>query len=361
MKKNKIIAGALYALFISGIISCTKEDDNNTGGSFPVISGKGVFVINEGNFGSSDGSVSFYDPVSNKINNDVFKQVNKRPLGDVVQSMNIIGSTAYIVVNNSRTVEAADVNYFTSKGTITGFAGPRFLLPVSADKAYVSDWFDNNIKIISFSAMTITGSIPAGSGPEQMTLSSGKVFVTNVGGYDRDSTVTVIDIKTDSVIATIATGLNPNSIVTDANGKVWVLCNGWYGLDNIGGTADDVEGKLIRINPLTNQIEAEFTMKQFDHPLRLTMNRQKNELYYLVGVSGFTGSVYRFSIAGTSLPLSPVINKDLYGLGIHPEGDIYGGFSPSFGQAGYMFRYENNGTLKDSTRVGTGPNGFVFK
>jgi hypothetical protein len=46
------------------------------------------------------------------------------------------------------------------------------------------------------------------------------------------------------------------------NGKVWVLCSGWYGLDYTGGTSDDVAGRLVRINPSTNTIETEFIMGQ---------------------------------------------------------------------------------------------------
>lgn len=355
MKKSKLICAALSIGVVCFIIGCKKDEVNY--GSIPA----NVFIVNEGGFGNINGSISAFNSYTKNMVNDIFKNVNQRPLGDIVQSMKFSGNKGFIVVNVSSTVEVVNRNTFISEGTINGFASPRYFLPVSANKAYVSDWSDNNIKIIDINALSIAGSIPTGTGPEQMLLSNNKVFVTNVGGFGIDSTVTVIDANTDAVIATLNVGLNPNSIELDANGKLWVLCSGWYGPDFTGGTADDIAGKLLQINPVTNDIEAEYMMQQFDHPIKLAINNSKNELFYLMGVSGYEGAVYKFKIDDSTLPTTPLINKNFYGLGINPsDNDIYCGYSPVFGQSGYMFRFLNNGTLKDSLQVGIGPNGFIF-
>jgi YVTN family beta-propeller protein len=366
MKTIKLSAAILLLVIAYVITGCEKDKEPIIPPSSPpadtssVLNGK-VFIINEGNFGSGDGSVTYFSPSTGNIIQDIFKVANNRPLGDVVQSMTLHDNKGYIVVNNSHTVEIVNKNDFESIGTINGFAGPRFLLPITSSKAYVSDWFANEVKVIDLNSLSITGSISAGNGPEQMALINNKVFVANVGGYDIDSTVTVIDATANTVITTIQTPLNPNSIVTDVNGKIWVLCNGWYGLDFTGGTSDDVAGALIKINPATNSIEATFAMGQFDHPMRLTINKNRNTLYYLMGVSGFDGNIYKFNINSSILPSAPIVVKNFYGLGIDPYNeDLYGAYSPVFGQSGYMFRYTNNGTFKDSTRVGVGPNGFVF-
>jgi len=360
MKTIKHSTVIYLSAIVIAITGCKKDDEPlPASSSFNLTNG--VFIVNEGNFGSSDGSVTFFRTTSHEVIEDVFKTVNNRPIGDVVQSMTFDNNKAYIVVNNSKKIEVVNKNNFASIGTINGFSGPRFLLPVNTSKAYVCDWFANNVKVIDMNSLTITDSIPAGGGPEQMALINNKVFVANVGGWGIDSTVTVIDATANSVITTIQTALNPNSVVTDANGKIWVLCNGWYGLDAQGGTTDDVAGALIKINPATNTIEQTFTMGQFDHPFKMTINKEKNALYYLMGVSGYNGSIYKFDISGSALPPTPLVIKDFYGLGIDPVNeDVYGAYSPVFGQSGFMFRYENNGALKDSTKVGIGPNGFVF-
>ena len=230
MKTIKHSTVIYLSVIVVAIAGCKKDDESlPASGSLNLTNG--VFITNEGNFGSSDGSVTFFRTTSHEVIEDVFKRVNNRPLGDVVQSMTLDNNKGYIVVNNSRKIEVVNKNNFTSIGTINGFSSPRFLLPVNTSKAYVCDWFANNIKVIDMNSLTITDSIPAGSGPEQMALINNKVFVANVGGWEIDSTVTVIDATANSVITTIQTALNPNSVVTDANGKIWVLCNGWYGLD----------------------------------------------------------------------------------------------------------------------------------
>jgi YVTN family beta-propeller protein len=360
--KNKFINGRVLLIIILIIHGCSKDDTNPTsGGAGSISTANGVFIINEGGFLQSNGSVTFFKPSIHEIIDDVFMKVNNRVLGDVVQSMTIFNDKGYIVVNNSRTVEMVNKNTFVSEGVITGFASPRFFLPVNNDKAYVSDWSDNNIKIVDLNSLSITGSIPAGNGPEQMKMINNKVYVTNVGGFTIDSTVTVIDPATDAVITTIPVGLNPNSLSIDINGKLWILCSGWYGPDYTGGTGDDVEGQLIRINPVSDLIEDIFPLGQFDHPVKMTINNNKNTLYYLMSSSSFDGSVYKFNINDSVFAVSPIVNKNFYGLGIDPlTEDIYAAFSPSFTQAGYMFRYKNDGTLKDSIKAGIGPNGFAF-
>lgn len=360
MKKSILIFAILIPI-TSLFYTCKKDENTTTGGGGISSVRNGVLIINEGNFGSSDASISYFNINDKTIIDDVFFKANNLPLGDVAQSMVLHNNNLYLVINNSQKIEVVDRNFFKSQGTITGFAGPRFFLAVAPNKAYVSDWFDDNIKVVNLSSFSINGNIPTGSGPEQMVMINNKVYVTNVGGFGNDSTITVINANADTVITTLTAGINPNSVVTDKDGKIWVLCHGSIGLDFTGGTSDDIGGKLIRINPVTDSVEAEFNFSQFEHPLKLTLNKAKDELYYLSGLSSYDGWVFKFNITGSSLPAVALVSKTFYGLGIDPvQHNIYGGYSPFFGQKGYMFRYTNDGTIIDSAKVGVGPNGFFF-
>ena len=72
------------------------DSKENTLGPFS----SGIFVINEGNFGSDDGSISFIDP-NGLVQNNIFSENNAlRRLGDVVQSMYAIDTSAFILVNS---------------------------------------------------------------------------------------------------------------------------------------------------------------------------------------------------------------------------------------------------------------------
>ncbi len=359
--KHKINFIVLMALSIMCISSCKKSETGTPPPGFAIGFHDAVFIVNEGSFGFGNGSVTYYNVINKSLRDDLFSYVNHRPLGDVVQSMNRISGKFYIAVNNSQKIEVVSGSNFTSLSTITGIGSPRYMIEASPGKIYVSDWNDNTVKIISSSTDMITGSIPTGTGPEQMIVSHGKVYVANIGGFSIDSMVTIIDASADTVLSALTVGVNPGSFAKDANGKIWILCSGWIGPDFTGGTADDIAGSLWKINPANDSVETVMMMAQPDHPLKLAVNNAKDELYYLMSSSNYDGKVFRYGINDAALPSAPLVDKTFYGLGVDPNnGNIFGGFVPSFSQKGYMFRYQKSGVLIDSVKAGIAPNGFYF-
>ncbi len=360
MIQKRFLALLLAAAMIWG---CEENEEENTVIGEPLVIGNiyGLFITNEGSFGNGNGSIGYYDLNRNRVLQDMFYSANLRPLGDVVQSLIRIDDKVFIVVNNSQKVEVVRADNLESLDIINGFSSPRYLVRAAPAKFYVSDWGGNSIRVVTGSPYAVTGIIPTGSGPEQMIKSGNKVYVANSGGFGDDSTLTVIDASADTVLKTIPVGYNPNSLVLDKDGKLWVLCGGDTGPDFTGGTADDLPGSLYRIDPATDMVEAMFPMGMADHPLKLAINDVGDRLYYLMGSSGYEGMVYRHGISDPALPGAPLVSRNFYGLGVDPDKEwIYGGHVPSFTQAGYVMRYESNGTLIDSARTGIAPNGFVF-
>jgi YVTN family beta-propeller protein len=289
LSKTFMLAACTAGLLI---VSCKKDPD-------PVVQTgnlQGMFILNEGSFGSSNGSVTFVSRDGSTVHEDLFSTVNKRPLGDVVQSMTGNNGRGFIVVNNSQKVEVVNLSNFVSSGVITGFSSPRHILPLGSAKAYVTDWFADRVAVVNLNTYKIASSIPVGSGPEQLVLADGKVFVCNVGGFGTDSTVSVIDPSADAVIATLQVGINPNSMVLDKNGILWVLCGGDIGPDWTGGTADDTGGSLVAIDPSVPAVIQTFLFGQFNHPLRLTKNGAGENLFFLHGQSSFGGNIRKFNI-----------------------------------------------------------------
>ena len=344
-----IIAALLF-------ISCEKEKKQDEEG-IP-INTKGIYVINEGGFQQSTGDVTLMN-VEGMTYPSLFKLINHRPLGDIFQSLCVINNTGYLLVNNSQKIEVVSMSDFRSVGVINGISGPRFMLKINNAKAYVSDWGSNSVKIIDLSNNSISGSIPTGSGPETMIMQNNKVYVTNVGGFGNDSTVTIINPGSDQVIKTLMVGLNPNSICADTNGMIHVLCSGTVGPDWVASTADDIGGKLLTIDPSNDSIISTYDFAQFEHPVKMSINASGDKLYYLLGISNTTGKITELDIHALP-PGNILVNREFYGLGIDPSKAAIYGSTPAFTSNSYVLHYKTDGSFIDSVEAGIGANGFYF-
>lgn len=337
----------IYSLlvFLSLITACTKEDkkkptENLTGFN------NGVWVLNEGNFGAGNASIDFFHKDSKKTDLDVFKNVNGRPLGDVLQSMYFYEGKYYIVVNNSQKIEIADQGTFKNSASIFGFNSPRYFLPINSEKAYITDLYANGIWKYDLKNQQLNGKIDVSGWTEQMEYFNDNLFVTQV----KRNKVLIIDIKTDKLLDSIQVGEEPQWILKDKEDKIWVLCNAYK---------KTLPATLHRIDPQTKQVLKTFSFPDQTHsPTRLCFNASKDTLFYL------DKGVNKMSISDQSLPPAPFIaqkNGNYYGLGYDPrERILYVGDALDFSQPGFVFRYFADGTPIDSFKAGVNPGDFYF-
>lgn len=349
MKMN----GKIWALAALGVLaSCTDDPIEDVAGAYE----RGVFVSCEGGFGHGNGSVSFISD-DGSVENSVFEAVNARPLGDVVQSMYVDDSLAYIMVNASNKIEVVEAGNMESVETITSSVGsPRYALSVSSDKLYVSDWM-NGVLVIDKEVNSVVKTISVGSGAERMAVVENHAFVCNAGGFGLDSTVSVIDVETDEVIANLEVGHKPSSIQVDMNGHVWVLAEGHTEYSVWPAILWESAGQLVKINPATLTIEESYAFPVGEHPSHLTINEAGDELYFMNG--GWSKAVYAHGIYDLAFSTTPLIAKNFYGLGVH-EGYVYGADAKDFVQNGWVYRYTSAGLAVDSFEVGIIANGFAF-
>lgn len=342
--KQNYIRWILIVIIFQIVVSC-KSDKPEIIEEKPIITTThSVYITNEGNFQFGNASVSYYKPSDNSIVEDVFKANNQLALGDVCQSINYYNGNFYIVVNNSHKIVIVNSTTFQFVSEITGFNSPRYLLPVSAQKGYVTDLYNEKISIIDFATNTITGYIPCSGWTEAIGMTEGKVFISNL--Y-RDK-LYVIDPQMDVISDSIQVSLGGNSITMDKNGKIWLLCS--------GNSAQ--AGALCHIDPTTNSVIHSYSFIVGANPTRLKSNATKDTIYWI------NGNVYRMAITDLSVPNSPFISLtgvNLYGLGIDQfSNDIYISDAIDYVQKGVVYRYNSSGVLIHTFRAGIIPGDFCF-
>jgi YVTN family beta-propeller protein len=351
MKKATLLLLMTFLLVMT-FTACKKDDNEENKGEYS----DGIFIVNEGLFQTGTGTITFVDRVTDSVSQDIFKEVNGRPLGSVAQSMTIANGKAYIVVNYASKVEVVDAATFQSVGTITGLVSPRYVAVVSTNKGYISDWA-GNIAVVDLESNTISKTIAVKSGPEQMLVTDSKVYILNSGGWSTDSTISVIDPSTDEVVNTIQVNHRPTGIVMDKNGKIWVICsgrgfNGWP-------QSDDTKGHLLRIDPATLQVDFDFTFPSSSvHPEKLVINKSGDALFFL-----FKGAINRFDVTDASgIPEILALRDNLYSLGYDAVKDyLYVSNPLDYQQNGWIYRYRStDGTLVDSMQAGVIPGNFCF-
>lgn len=342
---KKLLALSLFTVFLSMLISCKKDKPIDPDPS--VVGNNGVFITNEGNFQFGNAKVSYFDKDSSKVIEDLYQPKNNVTLGDICQSMYLFDSKAYIVLNNSGKIEVVNAKTFEHITSITGLTSPRYFLPVSSNKAYVTDLFSNTISIINLSTNTVSGTISCKGWTEEMLFKNDKVYVTN----ESSDKVYVINSQTDVLEDSIKVGYASNSIREDKNGKLWVMC---------GTNYVDIKASLYCIDPTTNKVIKSFEFADITHaPYKLRINGTKDKLYFL------DQSIYKMDISDGALPVVPFINASthsFYGLGVDPKTNIiYVSDAVDFVQRGIIFRYDADGTLIDNFLAGINPGEFVFQ
>lgn len=170
------------ALCLSALGGCMKWDYGRTE-DFSATE-RGLFIVNEGMFQYGNATLSYYDPETKTVENEVFHRANAFKLGDVAQSMTLHNGVGWIAVNNSHVVFAVDPDTFREVGRITNLTSPRYIHFVSDEKAYVTQIWDNRIFIVNPKRYEITGYIEcpdmtAESGSTEQMVQYGKYVFVN--------------------------------------------------------------------------------------------------------------------------------------------------------------------------------------
>ena len=197
-------SGNITASYEAGIMPGDFAKWSNNGHSW-------VFVANEGNLGSSNGSISMIDQDGNISHTE--------SIGDVVQAIEVYGDKLIALVNNSHKIIVYSI---TEDGLAmpgievsTNESGPRDLVIVD-DMAYFTNFVSQDVKVFNLFNYTFEPSISVDGLPEDIDYDGQYLWVTvphSDLNFNTGNTVSKIDINTNSIVETFEVGDGPQNLV----------------------------------------------------------------------------------------------------------------------------------------------------
>ncbi|WP_008636239.1 DUF5074 domain-containing protein [Bizionia argentinensis] len=314
----------------------------------------GVFILNEGGFGSSNASLSFLSD-SGTINNGIFTSENPgKTIGDVAQCMGFYGDHAYVVSNGSNEINVVERSTFAYSAKVTiGIENPRYI-EFDNGLGYITNWgnaSDPNasyVAVLDLATNTITTTIPVGEGPEKIIKKNNQLFVAHKGGYGHGNIVSVINL-TDYSVSEITVGDVPNSIVADDD-YLYVLCGG-----KPAWTGDETLAKLFRIDLNDFSLKDIYNFTMGNHPDFLQV--ENGNAYYVLN-----NNIYNFDFSA-SLPTTEFINTSAegmlsaYGFSL-VDNLFYLTDAGDYTNEGQVFTYNISGIYQNTYTAGINPNGI---
>ena len=348
---NKLILLTFMVLIF--IIGCDKDDPPIL--IPPSVSSIGVYVVNEGLFGQNNAGLSYKNLEDGTVTNNVYSSANNgNPLGDNANSMTIFGSKGYIAVDNSNKVEIINSDDFNSFGFIDlGMNGsPREIYVKDENTAYVTSLNLDQVAKLDLQTKTVTTRINVGRKPEGIKGANGKLFVAN-SGFGFDNTVSVIDMASDMVVATLQVGLNPRFVLNGFDNFIYVVCTGSF-------SDTTIFSGIYKIDPAANVVVDSVQVKKNPGEACFT---EINKMLVInndgvVNVDLATKSVSPL-ISGTAVnSFFGVIYSISYDL---LRATIYCGNPKDFTQNGEVVTFDVNGNETGRFNVGLNPGTIVIK
>lgn len=344
----------LLLFAVIGLVSCKKDQDfgpqflNGTGKPPETIGAfnQTVYVVNEGNFGFGNASITEIS-YEGQLVNSKFKNVSRKALGDVAQSMLIVHDTAFIIVNASETIFKVQLPAFNILEEKKVQGSPRYMLRIDDNKYLLTNLGKRQISILDNRLREI-GQIDVSGWTEELTMDSNFIYACQV----RQNNVLVIDRSSLAIVTEIQVGKQPQSIQIDRDGIVWVLCDGGFDKN------DRELASIYKIDPNTKKAWLAYTFPDISmSPSRLRMNEDGSHLYFL------NKSVWRFTSHETKIEPNEIIRAEessYYGLNISKDGMIWVTDAKNFVDQGRILSFDSSGEKNSEYATGIIPQHIEF-
>lgn len=344
---RKIIFGLILTVVLE---ACHKDVPITT---LPTDSG--VYIVNEGNFNFGNGEISFYNPTTNQVTNNLFQAANHYLLGDIAESMFIKDSIAFIVVNNSAKIEVVKIPSLQKIKTISiAGSSPRYILPVNDSIAYVTELYAKKIWVINYIKSTVVTTISTQGWTENICKIDNDIYVQQeINTLLPSSFAAIIKINSSNYTTqynNTFNGRNITGMVKDNLNRIWISVD--------EDAANNLHAGFYCFD--RNLVEQKsFFFSDFNHhPSRLCTDAEGENLLFI------DKDIFRFYINDNAVPLTKLISgagENIYTMDIDPTNDdIYVSDALDYTQSSRIYRFDKNGGLIHSFTAGIISGNFAF-
>ncbi|QNL22775.1 hypothetical protein HZR84_12770 [Hyphobacterium sp. CCMP332] len=353
----RILTRSILIYFLFFLNACNSNDDDNVRPT-QVSNSQQILVVNEGNFGQGNASLSLIEEGKLVISNDLIAEANNGiTTGDVVQSVYYSNGLIYIVSNVENRILVINSKTFQQVDVIeSNLENPRYI-NITRGKIFVTNWgsdFVNSfVSVFSESDLSFNYKISTDPGTEKIFTNDGQEFwVSN----NFSNTIQVFEFGKNEIKETIQVGYAPNGINSLQADELFVLCQ-----DTFGGSNGYIY--KIGIEGYQKLDSVQLGIKPGDQ-LEFNSISSKGGFLFYGGTSVFTfDPSNRFSISENKLADFSSELGSIYGIGIDNSGDLWIADHLDFTRSGRVVKTNGNnpGKIVESYSVGIGPNGFLFK
>ncbi len=329
------------------LASCSDEEPGNTAANFLE---NGVLVVNQGSFGSGTGTLSFINKSDYTIISDVYSSANSgNVLGNVTQSISEIDDHFVVTINNGSKVILINKEDFSFAREINGIDQPRYSIQHIQDDFWLTSWgadgVSGSIRKIDGASGDVLENFNVGGGPERMAWYNTSLYVTNSGGFFRDSVVH--KITNNAIEKDIVVGDNPTDLIVDGDNNLWVLCAGYT---DFVDPANSTAGRLVKL--VNDEVVEAYDLDNGASQLEISSDGQS--AFYVAG-----GKVWSFNLdTGNS---TEIYSGFFYYMGVDKsDGSIYLADAKDFVSNGEILQINENGDLQRSFDAGVIPGYLHF-
>ena len=317
-------------------------------------------IVNQGNYTSSNGSLSILKP-DGTVEQEVYAKANGWKLASIVESATLYRNMLILMCSNEDKVEIIDSKTFKIIfEPVRGIGIPRYCAAYK-NGAYITctDSWDPNangqVCKIDLTNKVLVKKISMNGIPEGIKELNGFIYVATGNG------ITIINPDTDEIVRQIEIpekGVTAKHLIVDYEGVLWVS------FTSVGKTG------IASFNIHTNEFSSFIPLENMDMWGNIDVTPDGKNLLYLyateiVGAQSPEAetAIYSFNITTRTRHANPLIRGvGFYGFNVDPSnGNIYTANVNGFVTNSVMYIYNASGVkINDGLITGVGSCRFVF-